>query len=69
VKLVLVLSVTTATVERIFSTKKLVKTYMRNLIDDEYMSNSLILRNKKWRKLQMILWFAAWLWLNANIRS
>jgi hypothetical protein len=42
VKLVLVLPVATDIVERIFSAIKLVKTYLRNRIDDEYMSNSLI---------------------------
>jgi hypothetical protein len=42
VKLVLVLPVATATVERIFLAMKLVKMYLRNRIGDEYMSNSLI---------------------------
>ena len=41
-KLVLVLPVATATVERCFSTMKIVKTYLRNCIGDSYMSNSLI---------------------------
>jgi hypothetical protein len=41
-KLVLVLPVATATVERCFSAMKIVKTYLRNRIGDEYMSNSLI---------------------------
>ena len=41
-KLVLVLPVTTATVERCFSAMKIVKTYLRNRIGDSYMSNSLI---------------------------
>lgn len=41
-KLVLVLPVATASVERIFSAMKLVKTYLRNRIGDEYMSNSLV---------------------------
>jgi hypothetical protein len=41
-KLVLVLPVATATVERIFSGMKIVKTNLRNRIGDEYMSNSLI---------------------------
>lgn len=42
VKLVMVLPIATTTVERIFSAMKLVKTYLRNRIGDEYMSNSLV---------------------------
>nr|CAD39903.2 OSJNBa0065B15.7 [Oryza sativa Japonica Group] len=41
-KLVLVLPVATATVERCFSAMKNVKTYLRNKIGDEYLSDSLI---------------------------
>jgi hypothetical protein len=41
-KLVLVLPVATATVERCFSAMKIVKTELRNRIGDIYMSNSLI---------------------------
>ena len=41
-KLVLVLPVATATVERCFSAMKIVKTYLRNHIGNSYMSNSLI---------------------------
>jgi hypothetical protein len=41
-KLVLVLPVATATVERCFSAMKIVKTKLRNRIGDIYMSNSLI---------------------------
>ena len=39
-KLVLVLPVATATVERIFSAMKVVKTNLRNHMGDQYMSNS-----------------------------
>ena len=46
-KLVLVLPVATATVERIFSRMKIVKTNLLNHIGDEYMSNSLICYVKK----------------------
>ena len=41
-KLVLVLPVATATVERCFSAMKIMKTHLRNQIGDEYMSNCLI---------------------------
>jgi hypothetical protein len=41
-KLVLVLPVPTATVERCFSAMRLVKTYLSNKIGDEHMSNRLI---------------------------
>jgi hypothetical protein len=41
-KLVIVLPVATATVERCFSTMKVVKTYLRNRIGDEHLSNMLI---------------------------
>ncbi|TVU45045.1 hypothetical protein EJB05_04515, partial [Eragrostis curvula] len=41
-KLVLVLPVATATVERIFSAMKIVKTYLQNCMGDDYMSHSLI---------------------------
>ena len=41
-KLVLVLPVATATVERCFSAMKVVKTYLRNRIGDEHLSNMLI---------------------------
>jgi hypothetical protein len=41
-KLVLVLPVATATVERIFSRMKTVKTTLRNRIGDEFMNNCLI---------------------------
>jgi hypothetical protein len=41
-KLVLVLPVSTATVERCFSTMKIVKTELRDRIGDICMSNSLI---------------------------
>ena len=38
----LVLPVATATVERVFSGMKIVKTSLRNSMGDQYMSNSLI---------------------------
>jgi hypothetical protein len=41
-KLVLTLPVATATVERCFSTMKLLKSALRNKMGDDYMSNSLI---------------------------
>jgi hypothetical protein len=41
-KLVLVLPVATATVERCFSAMKVIKTYLRNRIGDEHLSNTLI---------------------------
>jgi len=41
-KLVLVLPVATATVERIFSGMKIVKTNLRNRIGDQFMSDCLI---------------------------
>ena len=41
-KLVLVLPVATATIERVFSGMKIVKTSLRNCMGDLYMSNSLI---------------------------
>jgi hypothetical protein len=41
-KLVLMLPVAAATVERCFSAMKIVKTRLRNRIGDKYMSNSLI---------------------------
>ena len=41
-KLVLVLPVATATVERCFSAIKIVKTFLRNRIGDKFMSNCLI---------------------------
>ena len=41
-KLVLVLSVATAIVERIFSSLKIVKTNLCNRIGDEFMNNCLI---------------------------
>jgi hypothetical protein len=41
-KLVLVLPVATATLERCFSAMKIVKIYLRNRICDKYISNSLI---------------------------
>jgi len=41
-KLVLVLPVTTAIVERVFSGMKIVKTSLHNRMGDQYMSNSLI---------------------------
>ena len=41
-KLVLVLPVATATVERIFSGMKIVKTNLRNHIGDQFMSDCLI---------------------------
>jgi hypothetical protein len=41
-KLVLVLSVTTATVERCFSAIKIIKTLLRNHMGEEFLSNSLI---------------------------
>ena len=46
-KLVLVLPVATATVERCFSAMKIVKTELRNRIGDIYMSNSLICYEEK----------------------
>ena len=41
-KLALVLPVATATVERCFSTMKLVKSYLRNRIGDDYLNDCLI---------------------------
>lgn len=41
-KLVLVLLVATATVERCFSAMKIVKSSLRNRIGDDYLSHSLI---------------------------
>jgi hypothetical protein len=41
-KLVLVLPVATATVERCFSAMKIVKTYLRNCLNDESLSDNLI---------------------------
>jgi hypothetical protein len=41
-KLVLVLPVATATVERCFSAMKIVKTYLRNRLNDESLSDNLI---------------------------
>jgi hypothetical protein len=41
-KLVLVLPVTTAMVERCFLAMKIVKTYLHNCIGDDYMSHCLI---------------------------
>jgi hypothetical protein len=41
-KLVLMLPVAAATVERCFSAMKIVKTRLRNRIGDKYMSNSLV---------------------------
>ena len=41
-KLVLVLPVATATVERCFSAMRIVKNYLRNRISDDFMSDSLI---------------------------
>jgi hypothetical protein len=41
-KLVLVLTIATATVERCFSAMKIVKTYLRNCIGNDYMSHCLI---------------------------
>jgi hypothetical protein len=41
-KLILVLTVATATVERCFSAMKVVKTYLRNRIGDQHLSHMLI---------------------------
>jgi hypothetical protein len=41
-KLILVLPVATATVERCFSAMKVVKTYLRNRISDQHLSHMLI---------------------------
>jgi hypothetical protein len=46
-KLVLVLPVATATVERIFSRMKTVKTTLRNRIGNEFMNNCLIFYPEK----------------------
>jgi hypothetical protein len=52
-KLVLVLPVATATVERVFSGMKKVKTCLRNSIGDQYMSNSLICYVEKEKMLKV----------------
>ncbi|XP_062218173.1 uncharacterized protein LOC133918342 [Phragmites australis] len=52
-KLVLVLPVATATVERCFSAMKIVKSHLRNRIGDEYLSESLICYVEK-RELERV---------------
>ena len=52
-KLVLVLPVATATVERCFSAMKIVKTYLRNRMGDDFMSNSLICYVEKQKMLEV----------------
>ena len=52
-KLVLVLPVATATVKRIFSAMKVVKTNLRNHMGDQYMSNSLICYVEKEKMLKV----------------
>uniref|UniRef100_A0A0A9GZJ4 HAT C-terminal dimerisation domain-containing protein n=1 Tax=Arundo donax TaxID=35708 RepID=A0A0A9GZJ4_ARUDO len=52
-KLVLVLPVATATVERCFLAMKIVKSYLRNRIGDEYLSESLICYVEK-RELERV---------------
>jgi len=42
VRLVLTLSVSTATTERAFSAMKVIKTRLRNKMDDEFLANSLV---------------------------
>jgi hypothetical protein len=42
IRLVLTLPVSTATIERAFSAMKVIKTRLRNKIDDEFLANSLI---------------------------
>ena len=58
-KLVLVLPVATATIERCFSAMKLVKTYLSNKIGDEHFFIDLfaIWRKNCLRKLPMMQWF------------
>jgi hypothetical protein len=53
-KLVLVLPVATATIERCFSAMKIVKTHLRNRIGDEHMSNSLICYVEKGEMMKVI---------------
>lgn len=52
-KLVLVLPVTTATVERIFSAMKTVKTKLRNRMGDDYMNHCLICNVEKEKMLKV----------------
>ncbi|XP_042441209.1 uncharacterized protein LOC122026537 [Zingiber officinale] len=47
IELALLLPVATATVERLFSTMNIVKTYLRNRIGDEWMNDSLVVYIKK----------------------
>jgi hypothetical protein len=42
IRLVLTLSVSTATTERAFSAMKVIKTRLRNKMDDEFLANSLV---------------------------
>jgi hypothetical protein len=42
IRLVLTLPVSTATIERAFSAMKVIKTRLRNKIDDEFLANSLV---------------------------
>ena len=52
-KLVLVLLVAIATVERVFSGMKIVKTSLRNGMGDQYISNSLICYLEKEKTLKV----------------
>ena len=52
-ELVLVLPVTTATIERVFLGMKIVKTSLRNCMGDLYMSNSLICYVEKEKMLKV----------------
>jgi len=52
-KLVLVLPVATAIVKRCFSAMKIVKTYLRNRMGDDFMSNSLICYVEKQKMLEV----------------
>ena len=52
-KLGLVLPVATATVERVFSGMKIVKTSLCNYMGDQYMSNSLICYVEKEKMLKV----------------
>lgn len=52
-KLVLVLPVATATVERCFSAMKIIKTQLRNSMGDDYLSNSLVCYVEKEKMMQV----------------
>jgi hypothetical protein len=41
--LILTLPVSTATIERVFSTMKIVKTQLHNKMEDDFLANSLVL--------------------------